>query len=92
VDILQPCVTFNKLNTFQWYKDRVYQLEPEYDPSDRQKAFARALEWGDRIPLGIIYKNDRISLENQLPQLKPGPLVNQAVDLVQRKTLAEQFN
>jgi len=92
VDILQPCVTFNKLNTFQWYKDRVYQLEPDYDPADRQKAFARALEWGERIPLGVIYKNDRIPLENLLPQLKPGPLVKQAADLEQRQELVKQFN
>jgi len=92
VDILQPCVTFNKLNTFQWYKDRVYQLETDYDPADRQKAFARACEWGEKIPIGVIYKNDRQPLENLLPQLKPGPLVKQAADPLQRKKLSTQFN
>ena len=59
VDILQPCVTFNKINTYEWYKQRVYHIEPEYNPEDRIAAFKKSLEWGDRIPIGIIYKNNR---------------------------------
>ena len=46
VDILQPCVTFNKLNTYEWYQQRVYRLEPDYNPEDRTEAFRRSLEWG----------------------------------------------
>ncbi|MFQ6093251.1 MAG: 2-oxoacid:ferredoxin oxidoreductase subunit beta, partial [bacterium] len=51
VDVLQPCVTFNKLNTYDWYKQRVYKVEEEkdYDPTDRNGAFSKALQWGDRI-------------------------------------------
>ena len=67
VDILQPCVSFNKINTHEWYKQRVYHIESEYDPTDRVKAFERALEWGDRIPIGIIYRNSRLSLEERIP-------------------------
>ncbi|MEW5744968.1 MAG: 2-oxoacid:ferredoxin oxidoreductase subunit beta [Nitrospirota bacterium] len=77
VDILQPCVTFNKLNTFQWYRERAYHLSPDYNPGDRAQAFAKALEWGDRIPLGVIYRNDRQPFEEKLPMLKDGPLVKQ---------------
>ena len=50
LDILQPCVTFNKINTYEWYKQRVYHVEPEYNPEDRIEAFKKALEWGERIP------------------------------------------
>ncbi|MBU1249439.1 MAG: 2-oxoacid:ferredoxin oxidoreductase subunit beta, partial [Proteobacteria bacterium] len=53
IDILQPCVSFNKINTFGWYKERVYQLGPEYDPTDWQTAMTTAQEFGDRIPLGV---------------------------------------
>ena len=48
LDIFQPCVTFNKINTFKWYRDRVYKLEEGYDPYNRVKAFERSLEWGDK--------------------------------------------
>jgi 2-oxoglutarate ferredoxin oxidoreductase subunit beta len=53
VDIFQPCVSFNKLNTFQWFKEHTYTLE-DHDPSDRLKAFEKATET-DRLPLGVFY-------------------------------------
>lgn len=77
VDILQPCVTFNKINTYEWYKQRVYHLEPEYNPEDRIGAFKKSLEWGDKIPIGVIYKNSRLTLEEQIPVIKDKPLVRQ---------------
>ncbi len=80
VDILQPCVTFNKINTFEWYKQRVYHIEPEYNPEDRIEAFKKSLEWGERIPIGIIYKNNRPILEERIPVIKDKPLVRQAVE------------
>ncbi|RQD92898.1 2-oxoacid ferredoxin oxidoreductase, partial [Methanosalsum natronophilum] len=58
VDILQPCVTFNKLNTYKWYQERVYNLDDEgHDPHDQQEAFRKSLEFGDKIPTGIFYEN-----------------------------------
>ena len=61
IDILQPCVSFNKVNTWQWYRDRVYPLDASHDSSDRNQAIARAMEWGDKIPIGVIYKSGRPS-------------------------------
>jgi 2-oxoglutarate ferredoxin oxidoreductase subunit beta len=55
VDIFQPCVTFNRLNTVQWFKEHTYYLE-DHDPSDRQKAFEKATET-EKLPLGIFYKS-----------------------------------
>jgi len=77
VDILQPCVSFNKVNTYEWYKQRVYHLEAGYDPTDRKEAFMKALEWGSRIPIGIIYQHDRPTFEEQLPVIAEKPLVRQ---------------
>jgi 2-oxoglutarate ferredoxin oxidoreductase subunit beta len=77
VDILQPCVSFNKVNTYEWYRQRVYKLGPEHDPTDRVKAFEKALEWGDHIPLGIIYRHDRPTFEERFPVLSGKPLVKQ---------------
>jgi len=77
VDILQPCVSFNKVNTYEWYKQRVYHLEAGYDPTDRNGAFIKALEWGDRIPIGIIYRNSRPTFEERLPVIATQPLIRQ---------------
>lgn len=56
VDIFQPCVTFNKQNTYQWFKEHCYYLEDDYDPANRNKAFARAIET-EKLPLGVFYIN-----------------------------------
>jgi 2-oxoglutarate ferredoxin oxidoreductase subunit beta len=56
VDILQPCVTFNKINTYQWLRERVYKIEQPIE--DRYEALKTAELWGDRIPIGVIYRND----------------------------------
>ncbi len=54
VDILQPCVTFNKLNTYQWFRENTYYLEDTHPAWDRSSAFTRSLE-SARLPLGIFY-------------------------------------
>ncbi len=56
VDIFQPCVTFNKVNTRGWFKEHTYYLEDDHDPLDRDMAFRRATETGE-YPLGIFYQN-----------------------------------
>jgi len=91
LDILQPCVTFNKINTYDWYKQRVYHIEPEYKPENRIEAFKKALEWGDRIPLGVIYKNKRLMLEERVPVIKDNPLVRQGFDLSGIDTAMKEF-
>ncbi|MGC2062243.1 MAG: 2-oxoacid:ferredoxin oxidoreductase subunit beta [Thermodesulfovibrionales bacterium] len=91
VDILQPCVTFNKINTFEWYRQRVYHLEPEYKPFDRVTAFTRALEWGDRIPLGVIYQHDRPLYEEQIPVIRDMPLIKNSFDRSRLETTLKEF-
>ncbi len=77
IDILQPCVTFNKVNTYDWYLKRVYHIEQAHNPEDRQQAFSKALEWGERIPIGVIYRNARPAFEERVPMLTAVPLVQQ---------------
>lgn len=82
VDILQPCVSFNKVNTFAWYKKRVYNLDENasYNPTDKAAAFAKAMEWGDKIPTGILYIEDDQSYVEKVPFLKEAPLVDLPVE------------
>ncbi len=77
LDILQPCVTFNKVNTYQWYKERVRPVPDSHDPYDRNAAFELALKWGDEIPIGVLYRSRRPSYESQMGVLKGGTLVSQ---------------
>jgi 2-oxoglutarate ferredoxin oxidoreductase subunit beta len=91
VDILQPCVTFNKLNTYEWYRQRVYHIEAEYNPEDRAEAFKRALQWGERIPLGILYRNNRPVYEERIPVIKDTPLVRQSFDPSKIRVTFQEF-
>lgn len=64
IDILQQCPSFNKVNTFQWFKERVYDINEEgHDPSDLDQAFRLAQQWGEKIPTGIFFED---------PDPKPG--------------------
>ena len=80
IDVLQPCVSFNKLNTYAWYKERVRELPPDYDPRNWDAAMRTAAEWGERIPIGVIYEGDRPAFEERLDVLAAGPLVGRPAD------------
>lgn len=68
IEVLQPCVTFNKLNTYAWYRERVYKLEERgHEPRNRAAAFVKALEWGKEIPIGVVYRGtERPVFEDQV--------------------------
>jgi 2-oxoglutarate ferredoxin oxidoreductase subunit beta len=93
LEVLQPCVSFNKINTFQWYRQRVYRVdqEPDYQPENELWAYQKAKEWGARIPLGVIYRHPRPLLEDQHPALKAGPLVRQKPERPVKGLLAEFY-
>lgn len=77
VDCLQPCVTFDKVHTYAWYRERVYYLDQSHDASNKVKAFEKAQEWGDKIPLGIFYQESRPTAEQLEGAIESAPLVKQ---------------
>ena len=92
VDIFQPCVTFNKFNTYKWFKENTYYLEDSYDPTDRKAAFSRALE-SQKLPLGIFYRNDnRAAFEETLPVYRGDktPLFQRPVNFNQLTQLLDE--
>jgi len=93
IDILQPCVSFNRINTLKWYSERVYKIEADsrYDAEDRLIAFQKAQEWGDKIPIGIFYRNHRKTLEEQIPAIADKPLIAQPIDPGAFSELLENF-
>jgi 2-oxoglutarate ferredoxin oxidoreductase subunit beta len=92
VDILQPCVVWNKVNTFKWYKDRVYKLDENYDYTDFEAAYKKALEFGDRIPIGILYKVEKETYDQKFSFIENGkPLVRAELNPINAQNLLEEF-
>ena len=96
IDVFSPCVTFNMQNTYPWFRQRVYRLEDSgHDPADFHAAIERAMEWGEKIPVGLVYRNrnPRPTLDAQEPALKAGPLVARPVGITreQRAALIAEF-
>jgi 2-oxoglutarate ferredoxin oxidoreductase subunit beta len=89
VDILQPCVSFNRVNTFAWYKKRCTPLGEDYDFQDHDLAMRTALQWGETIPVGVIFKGDREGFATHLPGSDGRPLVARPFD---REGLQKIFN
>ncbi len=94
LDVLQPCVSFNKINTYEWYRQRVYKVEERaqgddqgddgransHDSGDFHAAMKLARERGDRIPLGVIYRRTEEPYHSSLPGLARGPLPARPLD------------
>lgn len=92
VDILQPCISFNKINTHQWYKNRIYKLDNGYDPTNKLKAMEKAMEWGDRIPIGILFSEEKPDFHDNISFLKNGkPLVDSNIDLEKIEGFMKDF-
>lgn len=91
LDVLQPCVSFNRVNTFAWFKKRCYRLPAEYDPGDREAALRRAGEWDERIPIGVLYRGERPAYEYSIPALAEGALVGREVDRKKLSEILERF-
>lgn len=94
VDVFQPCVSYDRIHTFQWYKDRVYNLNDDgHDTQDLMAAIIKSKEWGNRIPTGIFYKNsESLTFEQQSLVLKDGPpLVKRKHDPTKVEKLIDSF-
>ncbi|HXG66663.1 MAG TPA: 2-oxoacid:ferredoxin oxidoreductase subunit beta [Blastocatellia bacterium] len=83
VDVFSPCVTYNKINTYDYFRKRIYKLdaEPDYDAANVEFALQKSFEWGDRIPIGVFYRDEQPTYEDQEPALRNGPLVRQKLGL-----------
>lgn len=91
VDVFQPCVSFNKVNTFAWYKEHTYRLEGGHDPRDWHAALELTVNPGPRFPLGVIYRGDRPGYASHFPMLAQVPLARQAVDREALRHVMEKF-
>jgi 2-oxoglutarate ferredoxin oxidoreductase subunit beta len=92
VDVFQPCVSFNYLNTYEWFSQRVYKLEEEgHDATDLNKALEKALEWGDRIPIGIFYNKERPTYHDSIKHIKDVPPTKVPTENVDITSVLHEF-
>jgi len=93
VDVFQPCVTFNKVNTYQWFKDKTYYLDNSHNFYDRRQAFNRAIE-EDKLPLGVFYINpDKKTFEENIGiyDKDDTPLFKRDIDYKKLEALINKF-
>ncbi len=94
VDIFQPCVSFNKINSFKWFKENTYYLDDNYDPTNQVEAFKKALET-DKFPLGVLFINEdrKTSFEENLVAYEDNstPLFERERNLEAVKSLIENM-
>ncbi|RUT29790.1 2-oxoacid:ferredoxin oxidoreductase subunit beta [Paenibacillus zeisoli] len=85
INVFSPCVTFNKVNTYDWFKENIVNLEtvPDYDPSNRVMAMTKLMETNSMIT-GLIYQNKtKKSYENLVSGFREEPLVSQNLSLTE---------
>lgn len=74
VEVLSPCITHNKVDTYQWFKSHIFDVngDPDYDPANKIQASNVFLKHRDKLPVGLIYEKARPSFERlSLPGRKP---------------------
>ncbi|PWI48494.1 2-oxoacid ferredoxin oxidoreductase [Candidatus Heimdallarchaeota archaeon B3_Heim] len=92
IDLFSPCVSFNRINTYQWYRENTYYLEDSYTPFDQKEAIGRALE-RSKLPLGVFYINERPTYEDNIQIYKNDsrPLWERDLSKEKLKTLINSF-
>ena len=92
IDVFQPCMSYNKVQTIQWYHQRVYKLEEtDHNPKSREQAMAKAFEWGDTIPIGLFYKEEgKPTYLDSVPHAQT-PLTTQDISNVDIKPFLERY-
>ena len=90
IDVLQPCVSFNRVQTYGWYKQRVFRLSEEGHPTnDWRAAMERSRQWGERIPIGIFYQELKETFTDRIGVLNRGALIDQTAPEVDWARLME---
>lgn len=89
VDILQPCVTFNKIQTIEnWYQQKVYKLKTKF--KNKETAFKEVLK-NDKLGIGIFWQESKQTYHQQEEVLKQKPLVQKPIDKIDISKFVEEF-
>ncbi|RIP33491.1 2-oxoacid:ferredoxin oxidoreductase subunit beta [Staphylococcus gallinarum] len=95
VNVFSPCVTYNKVNTYDWFKENLTDIaEIEgYDFTDKMLATQKVLEYNSLVK-GIVYQDTETpSFESQIDEMSNEALAKQDIHLdeAQFNELTKQF-
>jgi len=91
IDIMQVCVSFNTVNTYDWYKKRIYDINAQGHPTDDwNAAMELAFTGGDKIATGLFYKKNRPCFADRVPGLAENPLAARSYDPARVQALLDQ--
>ncbi len=90
VDVFQPCVVFNKQNTYQWFKQNSYYLDDTHLKEDRMKAMAVAFDM-ERLALGIVYQSIGRPSYETLVREGDTPLYEKVLDKQKLEQLLQSY-
>lgn len=78
INVISPCVTYNRVNTYEWYKKTLVNLDedPSYKSSQRAQVLAR-LEESDELVTGLIFQKPSRPYEELITGFSSGPLSEQ---------------
>ncbi len=87
INVFSPCVTYNKVNTYEWFKENIVKLDTieDYDPHDRSVAMKTLMEHNSLVT-GLIYQNkDQKSYQDLIPGFKEDPLKDSELGMDKEK-------
>ncbi|HDY9450417.1 TPA: 2-oxoacid:ferredoxin oxidoreductase subunit beta [Staphylococcus argenteus] len=95
VNVFSPCVTYNKINTYDWFKEHLINVDDieNYDSEDKQLAIKTVIEH-ESLVTGIVYQDKETpSYESQIKELDDMPLAKRDIQITEDtfNTLTEQF-
>ena len=92
IDVFSPCVTYNKVNTYDFYRERTYKLlDTDHDPSNFNNAIEKSFELDEKIPIGLFYQKNSPTYEDEEPVLKTGSLLNRKRSDLDSSIALEEF-
>lgn len=92
IDVFSPCVTYNKVNTYDFYRERTYKLlDTDHDPSNFNNAVEKSFELDEKIPIGLFYQKNSPTYEDEEPVLKSGSLLNRKKSNLDSSIALEEF-
>lgn len=91
IDVLQPCTVFNPAQGYEWYRERLVNLEDEgHTPDNRESAWKQAMRT-DKLPVGLFWKQDKPAYHQHIPELKTTPLAHQPIETIDLAPLVKSF-
>jgi len=92
VDVFSPCVTWNKIDTYDYFRQNCYKFNgADYNPSDQDAALAKSRETAPKIPIGLFYEAQKPTYEESDPVIRNGPAVKAQLKLADPQLIMKEF-